>query len=74
VWGDSGVSRFLPDYLIRVETHPEEYTLEKFFEKIAHFGTLTLINDLPIEYSASQQYEMDNPAQTLPLIPMKGCQ
>jgi transposase len=45
------------DYLIRVETHPEEYTQEKFFDKIAHFGTLTLINDLPIEHSASQLYE-----------------
>jgi transposase len=45
------------DYLIRIKTHPEEYTQEKFFERIAHFGTLTLINDLPIEHSAAQLYE-----------------
>jgi len=45
------------DYLIRTGTHPEEYTQEKFFEKIAHFGTMTLINDLPIEHSASELYE-----------------
>ena len=45
------------DYLIRIKTHPEEYTQEKFFKKIAHFGTLTLINDLPIEHTAAELYE-----------------
>ncbi len=45
------------DYLNRIQTHPEEYTREKFFEKIAHFGTLTLINDLPVKHTAQKLYE-----------------
>lgn len=45
------------DYLKRIETHPEEYTQEKFFQKMAQFGTLTLINDLPVIQTAAQLYE-----------------
>lgn len=45
------------DYLSRVATHPEEYTEEKFYAKLSHFGTLTLTNDLPIEHSAQKLYE-----------------
>lgn len=37
------------DYLNRIETHPEEYTLEGFYSKQQAFGTLTLISNVETE-------------------------
>ena len=34
------------DYLIRIKTHPENYSEEKFFQKVESFGTLTLVSKL----------------------------
>jgi hypothetical protein len=45
------------DYLTRIQTHPDKYKEANFFEKIDHFGTLTLINHLPEELSAQTLYE-----------------
>jgi len=45
------------DYLNRITTHPDQYTQEKFYEKLPHFGTLTLISDLPVEHTAQMLYE-----------------
>ncbi len=34
------------DYLQRIETHPEEYDIEKFYEKQFSFGSLSIITNL----------------------------
>jgi transposase len=36
------------DYLSRIESHPEEYSKNKFDEKLHHFGTLTIVYDMEI--------------------------
>jgi len=33
------------DYLTRIETHPEEYHIDKFYEKQHYFGTLSVISN-----------------------------
>ena len=45
------------DFLARTKTHPDKYKEADFFEKIDHFGTLTLINHLPKKLSAQILYE-----------------
>jgi transposase len=35
------------DYLSRIKSHPEEYTLEKYKEKHLSFGTITLYSNIP---------------------------
>lgn len=53
------------DYLKRIEAEKENYTLEGFYEKQSHFGTLALINnnkkkaaeDIYIEYKARTNVE-----------------
>lgn len=35
------------DYLSRIKSHPEEYTLEKYKEKHASFGTIALYSNIP---------------------------
>jgi Transposase DDE domain len=45
------------DYLLRCETHPDEYTEEKFFKKLPSFGTLTLINYLPLKPTPKELYQ-----------------
>lgn len=37
------------EYLKRTQSHPEEYTKEKVYEKIHHFDTLTIIEKLKTE-------------------------
>ncbi len=53
--------REIKDYLNRIETHPEAYSLEKFEENQHTFGTIALMNNL--EKSASEvfsQYKSRN--------------
>jgi Transposase DDE domain len=45
------------DYLLRCETHPDEYNEEKFFNKLHCFGSLTLIYYLPIKPTPQELYE-----------------
>lgn len=53
------------DYLKRVEAKKENYTMENFYEKQSHFGTLALINnnkvksaeDIYVEYKARTNVE-----------------
>lgn len=54
------------DYLKRVEAEKENYSIEGFYEKQAHFGTLALINnnknksaeDIYVEYKARTNVEV----------------
>jgi hypothetical protein len=34
------------DYLIRIKSHPETYSEEKFFQKVDGFGTITIVSKL----------------------------
>ncbi len=43
------------DYLSRIKSHPEEYTLEKYKEKHASFGTIALYYNIP-DRSAEDVY------------------
>jgi transposase len=43
------------DYLKRIETHPEEYSKEKFHESQFSFGTLALLTNVPSQ-SAEETY------------------
>jgi len=43
------------DFLKRLETYPEEYSLEKFHEKQCHFGTIAMLNN--IDKTPQQIYE-----------------
>jgi hypothetical protein len=45
------------DYIKRVDSHPDEYTLEKFKEKLHKFGTLTLTYSINSEKSAEDIYK-----------------
>ena len=45
------------DYLKRTHTHPEEYTQDKFYEKIHHFGTLTIVEKLKIKQEPQYIYQ-----------------
>lgn len=56
------------DYLLRTQTHPEEYTESKFYKKIAHFGTLTLVYKLTNKTTAEgiyQAYKQRNEVETM---------
>ena len=46
------------DYLSRIVTHPESYTLDKFRTKINKFGTLSLISNFTEKTDAGQLYEV----------------
>ena len=46
------------DYIFRINTCPEKYSREKYFEILHRFGTLTLVNCLPKDYSAKELYEI----------------
>lgn len=45
------------DYLKRIQSHPEDYTQEKFYEKMHHFGTLTIIYKLNNKSKPQQTYQ-----------------
>jgi transposase len=45
------------DYLLRCETHPDEYTEDAFFKKLPRFGSLTLIYYLPLKPTAKELYQ-----------------
>lgn len=45
------------DYLSRIKTNPDKYTQEKFYEKLSHFGTLSIVNHLPVENTPQELYE-----------------
>ena len=45
------------DYLLRVKSHPEEYSDEKFYDKLHGFGTLTIIYDVENNGNPQQLYE-----------------
>ena len=45
------------DYLLRVKSHPEQNTMDKFYEKLTRFGTLTLNYDLAESLTPQQLYE-----------------
>jgi hypothetical protein len=45
------------DYLQRIETHPEKYSIEEYHQKLHTFGTLTLVHYTTSEQSAKQIYE-----------------
>lgn len=45
------------DYLSRIQTHPEEYTIEKFRKKLDTFGTLTIVNKTNKNLTAKEIYE-----------------
>ena len=55
------------DYLLRVKSHPEQYSDEKFYDKLHSFGTLTLIYD--VENDSPQQlyeaYKQRNEIETM---------
>ena len=42
------------DYLGRIETHPENYSKEKFDEKLHRFGTMTIIHKLENQIVSSE--------------------
>jgi hypothetical protein len=46
------------DYLLRVETHPEEYTKAGYLGKLHTFGTLTMTYKTKAELSAKEIYEI----------------
>jgi len=46
------------DYLQRVESHPAEYTMEKYYDHLNRFGTLTLLWKTEKPHTAQQVYEM----------------
>lgn len=43
------------DYLSRIKSHPEEYTIEKYKEKHVSFGTIALYSNIP-DKSAEDNY------------------
>jgi len=45
------------DYLLRVISHPEQNTEDKFYEKLTRFGTLTLNYNLAASLTPQQLYE-----------------
>lgn len=45
------------DYLLRIKTHPEEFTEEKFYKKLTQFGTLTILHHLATETSPEAIYQ-----------------
>jgi len=45
------------DYLSRIQTHPEEYSIEKFRGKLDAFGTLTIMKKTDKEFNAKEIYE-----------------
>lgn len=45
------------DYLLRVKTHPDTNSEEKFYDKLPRFGTLTLVYDLKENLHPQQLYE-----------------
>ena len=45
------------DYLLRVKSHPEQNTEDKFYEKLPRFGTLTLNYNLAASLTPQQLYE-----------------
>jgi transposase len=60
------------DYLRRIESHPEEYSKEKFDEKLHKFGTLTIVYDMEIpkkemtaKKSKKKKPEKEKPAEQI---------
>jgi transposase len=54
------------DYLSRIETHPEDYSKEKFDEKLHRFGTMTIIHkfdnqNINNEIKPKRKKKDDNP-------------
>ncbi len=45
------------DYLMRIESKPEDYTVEKFYEKLKGFGTLTHTYSIVENLNAEQIYQ-----------------
>ncbi len=45
------------DYLLRVKSHPEQYSDEKFYDKLHGFGTLTIVYDVENNDTPQQLYE-----------------
>lgn len=45
------------DYMLRIQTSPDEYTEEKFFEKIHQFGTLTITYSIKEALTPAQIYQ-----------------
>jgi len=45
------------DYLSRIQTHPEGYSIEKFREKLDAFGTLTIVKKTNKDLNAKEIYE-----------------
>ncbi len=43
------------DYLMRIKSHPEKYSEEKFYDKMEGFGTLTLVSKLEDEETQTPQ-------------------
>lgn len=44
------------DYLNRIETHPEKYSIEEFHQRQTRFGTIAILNKLKIESDPEQIY------------------
>jgi transposase len=47
------------DYLQRMTTQPEEYTQEKYIEKLYPFGTMTLVYKTGVPHTPEQLYSAD---------------
>ncbi len=45
------------DYLSRIQTHPDEYTIDKFRKKLDAFGTLTIVKKTDKDLTAKEIYE-----------------
>jgi transposase len=44
------------DYLSRIETHPEKYSLEEFHQRKNRFGTIALLHNLKEDLTAEKLY------------------
>jgi transposase len=45
------------DYLLRCETHPDEYSEDKYYKKLPRLGTLTLLYNLPLKPTPKELYQ-----------------
>lgn len=45
------------DYLLRIQSYPEQYSEDKFYEKLHRFGTLTLVYNLAETLTPQALYE-----------------
>ena len=46
------------DYLLRIQSHPENYSEEKYYKRMNSFGTLSILNYLPNKLTPQILYEV----------------